>query len=179
MKGFILPLALSGVSKQLPNIIFSVALVRVTQDHVLFRGSLRIDDHAGIKPGFLILACDTHSAVLDSKLPMGLWDCMQPNFSLSSSLLLALLFQRWWFQKHSIIILYMLICNSICFQGTASHNLHPVTVGIEHGSRKQRWWWDFVAKSFTTLPVMRISSLGSGAQIALNTDNNIIINIFY
>lgn len=72
MKGFILPLALSGVSKQLPNIIFSVALVRVTQDHVLFRGSLRIDDHAGIKPGFLILACDTHSAVLDSKLPMGL-----------------------------------------------------------------------------------------------------------
>lgn len=167
------------MSKELPNINISVDLVRVSQDHVLFRGSPMIDYHVGIKPGFLILACDTHSAVLDSKLPMVLWDCMQTNFSLSSSLLLSLLFYRWWFQKHSIIMLYMLICNSICFQRTPSHNPHPVTVGIEHGSRKQRWWWDFVTKSFTILPVMRIPSLGSGAQTALNTGNNIIIKIFY
>ena len=111
-----------GSANSSQTTVFSVALVRVTQDHVPLGGSAMTDRRGGIEPGLFTLACDSPSALLDSKLPMGLWDCTQPNFSLSSSLLLALLLYRWWFPKHSIIMLYMLICNSICFQGT-----HPIT----------------------------------------------------
>lgn len=71
----------------------------------------------------------------------------------------------------------MLIFNSACFQGTPSHNLHPLTVGIGHGLRKQMMvgFWNQIIYHLTGNedPILL-----SGAQIALDTGDNMIIEFF-